>query len=271
MKGSPGLAQYLKEIKRYPLLSAEATKQLIRKVHKRRDRAARNKLIRANLRLVIPIARRYQYRGLPLQDLIEEGNIGLMKAINRYDPAKARFSTYATWWIKQSIIRALMTSARTIRLPCHIIEVVAKWKSASLLLSQKLGRTPETSEICQELNISAESLKLFKKTLQSGLMATRQTSLDMFTDAAIPPHDTIQINLNEPFNVEETEWLGKLLNSINPREALVLKLRYGLEEGQPSLTLREIGHLIGYTAEMVRQIEKKALRKLHYVITRLGS
>ena len=262
------LSIYLRDINKYPLLNVEETKKLVRAMH-RGSRIARHKLIRANLRLVIKIAKPYLNRGLSFQDLIEEGNIGLMKAVKRFNPSKSRFSTYASWWIKQSIARALYMSSKTIRLPCYVVELISKWKSASVGLAQKLGRFPQPYEVCEVMNISQESLHLFKQTLQKGLSVTRPASLDSFVESTyIPPHDSVKIPIPKLFTREESEWLKKTLENIKPKEALVLKMRYGLEEKQPPMTLRRISKILGFSYERIRQIERGALRKLHYALSK---
>ncbi|MBI4834564.1 MAG: RNA polymerase sigma factor RpoD/SigA [Planctomycetes bacterium] len=267
-RDSNELVMYIKDINKYPLLSIPETNKLAGAM-KRGNRLARHKLIRANLRLVVKIARKYLNRGLSFQDLIEDGNIGLMKAVKRFNPSKGRFSTYASWWIKQSIMRALYMSSKTIRLPCHVVELISRWKSVSVALSQKLGRFPEPYEVCETMNMSHESINLFKKTLQNGLSVSRPTSLDYFTESAyVPPHDTIRLPVHNIFTREESEWLRRTIENIKPKEALVLKMRYGLEEKQPPMTLRQIGKQLGLSYERIRQVEKNALRKLYYAISK---
>jgi RNA polymerase primary sigma factor len=267
-RNSDELLMYVKDIEKYPLLSVSETNKLSRAM-KRGNHLARHKLIRANLRLVVKIARQYLSRGLAFQDLIEEGNIGLMKAVKRFNPSKGRFSTYASWWIKQAITRALYMSSKTIRLPCHVVELISRWKSASVSLSQKLGRFPEPYEVCETMNMSHESIRLFKRTLEKGLSVSRPTSLDYFTEAAyVPPHDIVRLPVTSIFTKEESEWMRRMLENIKPKEALVLRMRYGLEEKQPPMNLRQIGKLLGLSYERVRQIEKGALRRLYYAISK---
>lgn len=260
------LTTYFKEVRKYPLLSIEETDKVARLVQKGNHRA-RNKLIRSNLRLVIKIAKKYQTRGLSLPDLIEEGNIGLVKAVTHYKPAKGRFSTYAGFWIKEAIRRALFTSVKTIRIPCHVIETISKWKNANTKLSQKLGRFPNPDEVYDEMGLSFHNLCLFKKTLKTGLSVSRLTNLDDLIEPLSENHST---NLTHFFTREEKEWIDNLLNKITPKESLVLKLRFGLEENRPIMRLREIAKEIGYSYEGIRRIEKMALRKLHSAIAKRG-
>ena len=257
------LATYLKEIHKYSLLSVEETEKLARLVQKG-DHRARNKLIRSNLRLVVKIAKKYLNRDLYFPDLIEEGNIGLVKAVEHYNLTKGHFSTYAGFWIKGAIRRALFTSAKTIRLPCHVIETIAKWKNADTKLSRKLGRFPSPYEVYEEMNLSSHNLHLFKRTLQTGLSASRPTNLDNLIE---PFPEKPSESSGDFFTQEESEWVKKLLDSITSKESLVLKLRFGLEENRPMMRLRAIAKELGYSYEWIRRIEKKALQKLHSAIT----
>lgn len=260
------LATYLKEVHKYPLLSVEETEALARLIQKG-DRRARNKLIRSNLRLVIKIAKKYLNHGLSFPDLIEEGNIGLVKAVDHFKPVKSHFSTYASFWIKEAIRRSLFTSAKTIRVPCHVIETITKWKNANTRLSQKLGRFPNPYEVYEEMKLPFHNLQLFKITLQTGLSANRLTNLDNLIESL---SQNVSGNMNNFFTKEETDWVKNLLDGITPKESLVLKMRFGLEENRPTMRLREVAKELGYSYEGIRRIEKRALHKLHAAIAQRG-
>lgn len=231
------------------------------------DLEAREHLIRANLRLVVSIAKMYSERGLILQDLIAEGNIGLMKAAEKFDPgAGCRFSTYGTWWIKQSIRRALTNTVKSVRVPGYMNEMISKWRNVSNELRYMLGRMPTVEEVAMELEIPKESWPLLKRTIESSQAG--QVSLDVMTQtqdtvederATDPEDSTIQRDL--------LNRLSELLDVIDEREGTILRLRYGLGEnaGDP-MTLKEIGKIVGLTRERVRQIERDALKKLYDVM-----
>ena len=259
------LETYLKEVNRFPLLTPEEEKKTAQKTRKG-NKKAREKMIRSNLRLVVSIAKTYLNRGLGLMDLIEEGNMGLVKAVERFDPKLGnRFSTYATWWIKQSISRALLNTVKTVRLPCHVVELVARWKSTSSRLLQKLGRAPELHEITREIHLPRESLKMFRKILHKGLPTDKLLSLDLLKESAGPIVDESIKSADEKFfNKVELGRIKNLLKNIQHREATVLKMRYGLEEyHKKPLTLAEVSKKLKISRERVRQIEKKALQKLN--------
>ena len=260
------LTPYLKEIGKYPLLGAKETARLVLRAQKG-DRRARNRIIRSNLRLVISIAKKYVYRGVPLIDLIEEGNMGLLTAIEHFEPKKGRFSTYATWWIKRAIWRTVMESVKCIRLPCHIVEIIAKWKHTSNRLAQRLGRQPELYEVAKEINLSPVRLRFFKNALLKGISATRQLSLDLLKESGYTPYrEGVKVTHQDRFSLEESEMIKKLLDSLSSREAQILIMRYGLSENQPSLTLQGIARRIRLSRERVRQIINKALNKLHSLL-----
>jgi RNA polymerase primary sigma factor len=249
-------------------LTAEQERELARRI-RAGDHAAREHMIRANLRLVVSIAKMYAERGLSLQDLIAEGNIGLMKATEKFDPdAGCRFSTYATWWIKQSIRRALVNTVKSVRVPSYMAEMISKWRSVSQELAFKLGRAPHVEEVAQEIGIPRESWGLLKRTIHTSSLGA-QVSLERLT----AHQDTVEDeNTQSPdeclLNEDLLGRLGDLLQVIDEREATVLRLRYGLGDGAAEpMTLKEIGKVVGLTRERVRQIERDALRKLYNVMS----
>jgi len=254
---------YLRDVNRVPLLTAAEEIDLSTKLLKG-DLHAREKMVRANLRLVVSIAKSYMNRGMALLDLVEEGNLGLLKAVERFDPTRGfRFSTYGTWWIKQAIRRALVNQSKTVRIPSYMVEMIAKWKSFSAEFANRHGRAPKEAEIRKALAFPAESYKILKKTMASSIANTRPISLEMMWathDAGLA--DKAFVVEDEVYTQEEMQMVNELLGAIDEREAEILRMRYGLEDGKP-LTLREIGERLGITRERVRQVEKAALRKLH--------
>jgi len=261
------LETYLLEINEVPLLSAEEERELGRRIQSG-DLAARERMIRANLRLVVSVAKTYSDRGLALQDLIAEGNIGLMKAAEKFDPAAGcRFSTYGTWWIKQSIRRALTNTVKQVRVPSYMSELISRWRVVSLELTYLLGRAPTVEEVAAELEIPEESWPLLKRTIHTSGLA-QQISLDALTVNQDTVEDvTAQAPDEQMLNSDMVAKLGEILKVIDEREARILRLRYGLgtEDGQ-TMTLKEIGKVVGLTRERVRQIEQEALRKLYGVM-----
>ena len=256
-----GLETYLKEINEVPLLSPEEEKELARRI-KKGDMKAREKMIRANLRLVVSIAKNYVNRGLSFMDLIEEGNIGLMKAVERFDPEEnCRFSTYATWWIKQAIRRALINTVKTVRIPSYMVELVSKWKTVAMELTYRLGRQPTAPEVAHELNIPIENWNMVRRTVN-----TATTGVSNGPDLEVAASELLEdIETKSPdeefFQAYEIQRLKEVLESLDEREAAVLKMRYGLDGNEP-MTLKEIGKRIGLTRERVRQIKNKAMQVL---------
>jgi RNA polymerase primary sigma factor len=272
--GSPAISAercletYLQEINEVPLLNAEQELVLGSRIQAG-DLEAREHMIRANLRLVVSVAKMYTDRGLSLQDLISEGNIGLMKAAEKFDPAAGcRFSTYGTWWIKQAIRRALTNTVKPVRVPSYMSELISKWRVVSQELAYLLGRAPSVEEVAEELGIPEENWPLLKRTIHvSGLGP--QVSLDALTAGQDTVEDgTTQAPDEQMLNADMIAKLGELLNVIDEREATILRLRYGLGSvAGEMMTLKEIGKVVGLTRERVRQIEQEALRKLYGVMS----
>ncbi|MBL8863611.1 MAG: RNA polymerase sigma factor RpoD/SigA [Planctomycetes bacterium] len=261
------LETYLQEINEVPLLTPEQEIQLGRRIQSG-DLEAREHMIRANLRLVVSVAKMYTDRGLSLQDLIAEGNIGLMKAAEKFDPnAGCRFSTYGTWWIKQSIRRALTNTVKPVRVPSYMSELISRWRVVSQELTYILGRAPNVEEVAEELGIPEENWPLLRRTIQVSGMGP-QVSLDVLSQTQDTVEDANQAAPDEQLsNNDLLARLGELLSVIDEREATILRLRYGLgtETGE-TMTLKEIGKVVGLTRERVRQIEQEALRKLYGVM-----
>lgn len=256
------LETYLREINETGLLSAEEERSLARKIADG-DVMARDHMVRANLRLVVNIARGYVGKGLGLQDLIEEGNLGLLRAVEGYDPdVGTRFSTYASYWIKQSIKRALINSAKTIRIPAYMVELLSKWRRASARLSEELGRGPTQEEVGRVLGLPRKKLPIIKKAIQiyNSAPQSDQTEVgwslgEMVMDERLKAPD------EELLDHDVLSTAMELLEELDVREATVLKMRFGLGSHQAH-TLKEIGNELGLTRERVRQIETEALAKL---------
>ena len=255
---------YLKEIGQVPLLSAEEEQDLARRVAEG-DQEAKNKLTEANLRLVVSIAKKYSGRGLHILDLIQEGNTGLIRAVDKFDYTKGnKFSTYATWWIRQAITRAIADQARTIRVPVHMVEVINKATRCNRKLVQELGREPTLEEIAEELNLPIE------KIIEANRTAADTLSLDTpvgdeedTTIGSFVEDDNTPGPADATSNTLLAEALSEILNTLTEREADVLRLRFGMYDGKTH-TLEEVGQIFGVTRERIRQIESKALRKLRH-------
>ena len=263
-----GLKRYLQEIGQFPLLTPEQEVELAGKI-KKGDGAARERMINANLRLVVTIARDYANFGLPLLDLISEGNIGLTKAVERFDPTKgAKLSTYAMWWIKQALKRALANQSKTIRLPVHLVDKVAKVRRVSLQMSDELGREPTDEELGEEIGIASEKVARLKS------VGIRPASLD----APIAENDSTEFaevigddEAQTPFELlRDKNLLGEvegLLEVLDPREKKIISQRFGLDGGKPK-TLEDVGKDFGITRERIRQLQNIALAKLRRALSK---
>ncbi|MFZ4587665.1 MAG: sigma-70 family RNA polymerase sigma factor [Terrimicrobiaceae bacterium] len=263
-----GFQLYLREIGEYPLLTVEDEIKLARRI-KRGDKEARAKMVRSNLRLVVKIARDYSNYGLPLLDLISEGNIGLMKAVERFDPKKGgKLSTYAAWWIKQSIKRALANQSKTIRLPVHLVDKIAKLRRVSTRMTEELGREPTDEELAEEVGMAWSKVAALKSA------AIRPTSLDQ------PLGDEDSTALGDIIGDEEAQdpyemlrdkdlrdEVGGLLDVLDDRERKIINSRFGLD-GQRTKTLEEVGVKFGVTRERIRQLQNIALRKLRKALNK---
>ncbi|MCS7091881.1 MAG: RNA polymerase sigma factor RpoD [Patescibacteria group bacterium] len=256
--------QYLREIGKVPLLDAEEEVELAKKFEKKEARA-KDKLIEANLRLVVSIAKKYIGRGLSLLDLIQEGNQGLIRAVEKYNWRKGfKFSTYATWWIRQAITRAIADQARTIRIPVHMVETINKLYRISRKLMQDLGREPTAEEIAEQAEIEPERVREIFKIAQETTSLEQPVGEDneSFLGDFIP--DESQLSpVDQASKQLLKDHLDEVLSTLTDREAKVLKLRFGLE-GSKQMTLEEVGKVFGVTRERIRQIEAKALRKLKH-------
>ncbi len=267
--GDTAIKLYLREIGQVKLLTPDEEIELAAKI-KKGDKKAREQMIKANLRLVVKIARDYEGIGLPLLDLISEGNIGLMKAVERFDPAKGgKLSTYGSWWIKQSIKRALANQSKTIRLPVHLVDKISKMRRTSMRLQEELGREPNDEELGEEMGITAT------RVAQMRMAAVRPASLD----APIGDEDSNNFaevvedeSADTPYEqLEEktvTRMLQEMVKTLDTREATILRARFGLDGG-PERTLEEVGQKFGVTRERVRQIQNIALRKLRKMIEKM--
>ena len=255
---------YLKEIGQVKLLTADEEIELAKRVSEG-DKAAKDRLTEANLRLVVSIAKKYSGRGLHILDLIQEGNTGLIRAVDKFDYTKGnKFSTYATWWIRQAITRAIADQARTIRVPVHMVEVINKATRCNRKLVQELGREPTLEEIAEELNLPVE------KIIEANRTAADTLSLDMpvgdeedTTIGSFVEDDNTPGPVDATSNMLLAEALTEILGTLTEREADVLKMRFGMYDGRTH-TLEEVGQIFGVTRERIRQIENKAIRKLRH-------
>lgn len=258
---------YLEEINGAPLLTAEEEKTLARQIIQDNNPEARDRMIRSNLRLVVNIAKKFGNRGMPLADLIEEGNLGLLRAVEGYDPEQgSRFSTYASWWIKQAIKRSLINAVQPIHIPAYMVEMIARWKQTALKLEEKLGRTPSTEEMSEALQIPPKKTRYIRRAVKAITSPTQMPATEDTISLNEILEDEKTVRPDEAvFNADELNTIQNLLNQIDKREAEVLRLRFGLDDEEP-LTLKEIGKRVGLTRERVRQIEKESLANLHAIL-----
>jgi RNA polymerase primary sigma factor len=261
--------QYLKEIRETPLLTAQQELELSRRI-RGGDEAAREQMIKANLRLVVSVAKDFLNRGLPFMDLIAEGNIGLMRGIEKFDPEQGnRFSTYGVHWIKQSIRRALVNSSKTVRIPSYMVELISQFKQKANEMTMKAGgKKPDTRIIAKEVGLTDDQLDMMRAALNSTTQssdfrsADGEASLtDMIADQRSPDP------AEEAMTANEIMMLNEMLEGISEREAKILKMRYGIDHDHP-MTLSEIGEELGLTRERIRQIENNAIRTLQTILSR---
>jgi len=261
------IKEYLKEIDESPLLTLEQEQALGRKIIAENDPQAREHLVRSNLRLVVNIAKKYANRGMTLGDLIEEGNLGLIKAVDYYDPERGtRFSTYAAWWIKQSIKRALLTNIQPVHIPTYMVALINHWRRMAAELENKLGRPPEIKEMADAMQLPQRKSKIINEIVEI-LGSIRDTAggdgadEGQMIEASLPTQGTARPE-DSLIEDEEKAKALKMLDEIDPREAEIMKLHYGLDGNKP-LTLKEIGEKLDLTRERIRQLQHSALTKLY--------
>jgi len=257
---------YLKEINRTPLLTAEEERELGWKIINDNCPQARERMIRSNLRLVVSIAKNYGGRGLSLTDLIEEGNIGLMRAVEGFDPAQgARFSTYASWWIKQAIKRALINASQPVHIPAYMVELIAKWKVAARRLEAELGYPPSLQDLAKAMDLPLKKIRIIRravKAFQGASQERRDASGDLMTMSEMIADERVGAPSERMLHQDELTTLKRLLDTIDEREARILRLRFGLDGCEP-LTLKQIADEVGISRERVRQIVDESLTKLN--------
>jgi RNA polymerase primary sigma factor len=262
MRGEDSVQLYLRSIGRIKLLSAPEEIELARRIGKG-DQLAKKRLVQANLRLVVSVAKKYQGRGLPFLDLIQEGNLGLIRAAEKFDPERGyKFSTYATWWIRQGITRALADKSRTIRVPVHMVETINNLRKVTRKLSQELGRRPTMEELAKAMNVSLTKIKeiLAANRVPVSLDTPYGEDDDNSLGELVQDETSTPPDISTETNLMASDIRG-VLSVLTPREREILILRYGLKDGQQR-TLEQVGKLVGITRERTRQIELKALRAL---------
>ena len=266
MKQEIGFLTYLSQLEKVPLLTAKQEKELAILAQSGSNRA-KKKLVTANLKLVVKIAASFLYKGLPFQDLIEEGNLGLMRSVDKFDPKKGfRFITYARWWIMSYIRRALRSSVSPIRLSASLIDLISRWKKVSLKMAQELNREPHYDEVVAKLNPSPYFLRILKRFLRSDY----SKKINVFPGVVsgdfkdVSDDETLGADANL-LDESDKKLIKKLLSTISEKEALILSMRYGLDHNKPPLTLRQMARKLKISCEGIRQIEEKALQKLHHV------
>ncbi len=258
------LQDYLKEISRYKLLKTDQEKELGKLIKEQKDNNAKKKLVQANLRLVVSLAKKYAGRGVLFMDLLQEGSIGLMRAAEKFDYRRNfKFSTYATWWIKQSITRAIANNSKSIRIPIHMTDKIKKYKSAIKYLTNKLKKQPTDEEICEFMDINLKQLKKIQNSI-----ILEPISLEVPVTDDLTVGDFVEDNTHESpeecvINNTLKDDFPKILNSLSEREKKIIKMRYGIESEQPK-TLLQIGEELGYSKERIRQLETAAITKLRY-------
>lgn len=260
------LQTYLKEINRYSLLTAEEERELGWKIINDQCPIARDRMVNSNLRLVVSIAKKYSNRGLPITDLIEEGNIGLLRAVEGFDPAQgARFSTYGSWWIKQGIKRALMNANQPIHIPAYMVELIAKWKMHSRLLQAEHGHPPSMEQLSEAMDLPIKKIQIIKRAVRA-FSAPNQAPRDLDGEAVGLDGLVEDYRGTTPdaqsLHTEELGILRRLMDTIDDREAEILRLRFGLDGSEP-LTLKEIAAEVGISRERVRQIIEESLDRLN--------
>ena len=256
-----GLGWYLEQIKATPLLTGDQEKQLARRIREHSDVIAREQMIHANLRLVVNVAKAYSNPGMTLSDLVAEGNLGLLRAVEEFDPdAGVRFSTYAVWWIKQSIKRAMINAGQPIHIPAYLVKLIGKWRRHSAQMTAKLGRPPTLDEMAVTMEITLKKARIVQEGLQAVNAPSQMGSDESQTISEVVADSTESQPDHELVNEGVSPMIHKLISRLPEREQRILELRFGLDgyEGPPR-TFKEIGKIVGLTRERVRQLEKKAL------------